>query len=365
MTLCFSHRENDPFARIDKRIVYDNSISWKAKGILLYAFSQNDNWQFYRNEMMRHSSDGEHSFDSGIKELEAAGYLHKKRTKKKTGVFAGWNWHFFEIPVTPNEFEEMYKNSNGGNSGHSREDSNKEYREGGFPNVGETGENSKNDYREGGFPGFGETPSSGKPQTNKNNSSNKNNSCCCCEAEAPHIEEDSDVDMSSSKGVFSSDEAPPISGTDSSPTEKAKESPPPTWANSSITYNGPSGMIHIDESTFYRTILQRNLSYSKEEIAYALKVLAEYAGIVHDWVSFLDGTVKRYRENFIGSAKWKKKSWAASGTKAKKNSKSSFETPKESSSENVTRERPSRSVLSVIKEMKNSQGGAKAHPTFV
>ncbi len=130
MTQCYSHRKKDPFVRFNKSIVYDNSISLKAKGLLLIAFSRPEGWVFYKHEMMQHCADGETSFDSGIKELETAGYLHRT-TKHEigTGKFQGWDWHFLEEAVSGEEFKKLYRN--------------------------------------GGNPVDGETPSTGKPGTNK------------------------------------------------------------------------------------------------------------------------------------------------------------------------------------------------------
>lgn len=120
MTLCHAHRKNDPFVRFDKRIVYDNTLSWKATGILSYAFSRPDDWTFYKSEMIKHKTDGEASFDSGIKELESTGYLHRFRKQcSDTGQMEGWEWHFFEVPISDEEFK-------------------KSYRQGGFPVIGKT-----------------------------------------------------------------------------------------------------------------------------------------------------------------------------------------------------------------------------------
>lgn len=110
MTLCYSHKKEDPFARIDKKLIYDPSISWKAKGILLYAFSRPTDWKFYRSEMITHSSDGERSFDSGIQELEKAGYLHKITKHKEDGRLDGWDYHFFEEPISEEEFKKFHRN---------------------------------------------------------------------------------------------------------------------------------------------------------------------------------------------------------------------------------------------------------------
>lgn len=111
MTKCHTHRSADPFVRVRKSIVMDSNISWKAKGILTYAFSRPDNWSFYKNEMMMHASDGRDSFNSGIKELEKVGYLHRTlKNDEETGRFEGWEWHFFEEPITPEEFKKLLPN---------------------------------------------------------------------------------------------------------------------------------------------------------------------------------------------------------------------------------------------------------------
>jgi len=118
MTLCYAHRTKDPFVRFNKRIVMDSSISWKAKGLLTYAFSRPDDWKFYKKEMIQHASDGEKSFDSGIKELEKSGYLHRrKKHEEGTGKFEGLEWHFFEEPISEEEFKKSYRNTGFGGTG--------------------------------------------------------------------------------------------------------------------------------------------------------------------------------------------------------------------------------------------------------
>jgi len=109
MTLCFAHRKEDPFVRLDKRMVMDKGLSWKAKGILSYAFSRPEDWQFYRAEMIEHATDGKDSFDSGIIELEKAGYLHREKKQNESGRFDGLDWHFFEVPITDEEFKKSYQ----------------------------------------------------------------------------------------------------------------------------------------------------------------------------------------------------------------------------------------------------------------
>jgi hypothetical protein len=137
MTICHSHRKSDPFVRFSKSIAFDSRLSWKAKGILTVAFSRPESWTFYKEELMKHASDGETSFDSGIKELEEHGYLYRLKTRdEKTGQLKGWEWNFFEDPITPEEFKKFHRN--------------------------------------GGFPDIGKSPTSVKPGPNKNDTVIKN-----------------------------------------------------------------------------------------------------------------------------------------------------------------------------------------------
>lgn len=107
MTLCHAKRKIDPFTRISKDIVFDSRISWKAKGILLYAFSRPEDWTFYKKEMRQHASDGREAFDSGIAELKKYGYIHTLKKRKENGMFCGFEWFFFEDPITDEEFQKI------------------------------------------------------------------------------------------------------------------------------------------------------------------------------------------------------------------------------------------------------------------
>ena len=93
-------------------MIMDSKLSWKAKGILLYAFSRPVDWQFYKHEMISHASDGDKSFQSGIKELEKVGYLHRiRKNDKTTGQLKGWEWHFFEKPLSKEDFKNFLPQS--------------------------------------------------------------------------------------------------------------------------------------------------------------------------------------------------------------------------------------------------------------
>lgn len=107
MTICHVKRKTS-FVAFSKAIVMDKNLSWKAKGILTYAFSRHDDWTFYKSEMMKHSSDGEHAFETGLRELEKFGYLHRLKVRNEKNQFSGLEWYFFEEPITEADFKKSF-----------------------------------------------------------------------------------------------------------------------------------------------------------------------------------------------------------------------------------------------------------------
>lgn len=90
--------KDNPYIMINKFGIYDNRLSYKAKGILVYLLSRPDNWIFYEDEIVSHSSDGKDSVRSGIKELINYGYITRQK-KREAGKFAGYEYIVYEAPV--------------------------------------------------------------------------------------------------------------------------------------------------------------------------------------------------------------------------------------------------------------------------
>lgn len=82
---------------IDNTILEDTSITWKAKGLFAYLWSQSDNWNFYEKEVVKHSADGISGLRSGLNELEKHGYLLRKRRREK-GQVKESIWSLSESP---------------------------------------------------------------------------------------------------------------------------------------------------------------------------------------------------------------------------------------------------------------------------
>ena len=89
------HKE-DNFVIIDKAFLLNEEISLKAKGLLALLLSYPDNWQFYKAEIVQHTSDKENSLNSGLKELIENGYIVRKQRKDENGKFEGYEYHVYE-----------------------------------------------------------------------------------------------------------------------------------------------------------------------------------------------------------------------------------------------------------------------------
>lgn len=102
------HDKNNPYVIINKNILSDNRLSWKAKGIWLYAFSRPDDWQFYEADIINQSIDGKESVRNGLKELQSCGYLHKTQARNEKNQFSNAEWYFFETSKSEEEIKKMF-----------------------------------------------------------------------------------------------------------------------------------------------------------------------------------------------------------------------------------------------------------------
>lgn len=78
-------------------IADDADLSWKAVGLLSYLLSRPDNWSFNRSDIIRRHSDGRRAVQSGLQELEDAGYLEREQLRSEGGHFQ-YRWTVYERP---------------------------------------------------------------------------------------------------------------------------------------------------------------------------------------------------------------------------------------------------------------------------
>jgi len=91
--------KNVNYTCINNTIVKDPRLSWKAKGIWLYAMSRPNNWTFYLADLINQSTDGRDAVQSGLKELQQTGYLVRKQIRLADGKLSSLEWTFTETPI--------------------------------------------------------------------------------------------------------------------------------------------------------------------------------------------------------------------------------------------------------------------------
>src|SRR5699024_7573222 len=95
----FKIQKENNYVSIDNKVFTDESLSWKAKGILGYLLSRPDDWQVIIQDVVNQSVDGRDSVMTGLNELEEKKYIHKHRRRNAKGHFIGWVYYVFENPV--------------------------------------------------------------------------------------------------------------------------------------------------------------------------------------------------------------------------------------------------------------------------
>lgn len=72
-------KKKENFTTIHNNLILDESISWKAKGILIYMLSKPVGWKYKSSEIAKNATDGRDSVRSGLKELVENGYISRQK----------------------------------------------------------------------------------------------------------------------------------------------------------------------------------------------------------------------------------------------------------------------------------------------
>ena len=79
----------------------DRTLSIKAKGILSQMFSLPEGWDYTLRGLAYLNTDGIDSMRSGIRELERAGYIERRRTRDEHGKLRGTVYKVYAVPRKP------------------------------------------------------------------------------------------------------------------------------------------------------------------------------------------------------------------------------------------------------------------------
>ena len=91
-------QKNSNYSVISNVHLQDESLSWKAKGILSYLLSKPDDWQVYTAQLKKASKDGKDATSSGLRELIDAGYVTRDIIRDKAGRITGRDYVVHECP---------------------------------------------------------------------------------------------------------------------------------------------------------------------------------------------------------------------------------------------------------------------------
>ena len=73
-------------------------LSLKAKGLLSYMLSKPDDWDYSLRGLASQNKDGVDSIRTALKELEAAGYLHREKLRDAHGHIVDYDYQVYEVP---------------------------------------------------------------------------------------------------------------------------------------------------------------------------------------------------------------------------------------------------------------------------
>jgi hypothetical protein len=86
-----------PYVMVSRALAEDEFLSLEARGLMLYLLAKPDNWTVMFKDLQRAGSMGEDRTRRILKELEGAGYLHRRRINAGGGRFR-WESIICETP---------------------------------------------------------------------------------------------------------------------------------------------------------------------------------------------------------------------------------------------------------------------------
>ena len=88
MSIVRSARPHLNYSVVHNELIEDKRISFKARGLLIYLLSKPDHWRTTMAHLASVSPEGIHAIRSGMKELEAHGYVKRVRKQNASGQWS-------------------------------------------------------------------------------------------------------------------------------------------------------------------------------------------------------------------------------------------------------------------------------------
>lgn len=96
--MIFKQQKRKTYTVIDNGALRDPGLSFKATGLLAFLLSLPDNWRPNTRHLSSIKTDGRASVTAGMRELEEAGYLRRRKILQANGTI-DWIIDVFEHPT--------------------------------------------------------------------------------------------------------------------------------------------------------------------------------------------------------------------------------------------------------------------------
>lgn len=97
-TIRLAARERDRFTVIDRRAVNDDSLSFRARGILVWLLDKPDGWRVDSEQIADAAKEGRDAVRTALNELATAGYITRRKYQNERGHWVTETW-VHERPV--------------------------------------------------------------------------------------------------------------------------------------------------------------------------------------------------------------------------------------------------------------------------
>lgn len=104
MIIRAKRRQN--FTVINNAVLTDSRLSFRAKGVLVFVLAKPDDWAISERSLAQEGPDGRSAVASALGELEAAGYLQRRRVRNGDGTL-GWENTIFDEPQAVTDLPEI------------------------------------------------------------------------------------------------------------------------------------------------------------------------------------------------------------------------------------------------------------------
>jgi hypothetical protein len=99
MSIIRIKKKEHPYVQVDKRVLEDSRLSWRAKGILVYLLTKPDGWTVKVADIWGKGTEGRNAVQACLEELRVIGYAQLVAIVGTGNKFLGKEWEVSEEPT--------------------------------------------------------------------------------------------------------------------------------------------------------------------------------------------------------------------------------------------------------------------------